>query len=341
MDQTEVRFRILKEYYEAEHAGSNVSLDVERLAESWGVTKRDIEFAVIYLVRGNLLRGEFVGGSDVPVVIGLTSTGIDAFERQASRVTQEVTTGNHNLASSTKSSSPDEDRLKFMTEVYRIYDESGPNVVSNMKEIGEKVGLGALAIEKVATWLADRGYIRWMSIGGGLSITPKGIDFMEKDRKARVPRPQIAAPSSNRIFIVHGHDASSKEELARILEKLGLTPVILHEQPQKGRVLIEKLEDHTSDVDYAFVLLTPDDVGSPLNAKPEQSRSRARQNVIFEFGYLMGKLGRERICCLYTGDIELPSDLEGIVYVPFEKSVHGAYEKIVTELRAAGYKLNP
>lgn len=180
-----------------------------------------------------------------------------------------------------------------------------------------------------------------MAIGGGLSITPRGIDFWERDRKTTGPRPQIAIPSSKRIFIVHGHDAASKEELARMLEKLGLIPVILHEQPQKGRVLIEKLEDHTSDVEYAFILLTPDDIGSQKDVKPEEGKPRARQNVIFEFGYLMGKLGRDRICCLYTGHVELPTDLEGIVYVPFDKSVHEAYEKIVTELRAAGYQLNP
>jgi len=257
MDQSELRLRILKEYYEAERDGRNVSLDVEGLAKSWGVTKREIEFGVIYLVRGNLLRGEFVAGTDVPVVLGLTSIGVDAYERQARRKTQVGTS------------------------------EEKPKASDTMKAM------------------------------------------------------QVATPSSNFIFIVHGHDAASKEELARILEKLGLVPVILHEQPQKGRVLIEKLEDHTSEVDYAFILLTPDDIGSQKDAKPEQAKPRARQNVIFEFGYLMGKLGRDRICCLYTGDIELPTDLEGIVYVSFNKSVHEAYEKIVAELRAAGYQLNP
>lgn len=245
-------------------------------------------------------------------------------------------------SSSNESANPDEDRLKFMKEIYQIYQESGPNVIVNMWKIGGKIGFERTATDKAATWLADHGYLRWMTAGGGLSITTKGIDFWERTQlsKSEMSKTPATKPTSNYIFIVHGHDAASKEELARILEKLGLSPVILHEQPEKGRVLIEKLEQHTSDVGYAFVLLTPDDVGSQKDAKPEELKPRARQNVIFEFGYLMGKLGRNRICCLYTGSVEQPTDLEGIVYVPFRDSVHEAYEKIVRELRAAGYQLS-
>jgi predicted nucleotide-binding protein len=145
-----------------------------------------------------------------------------------------------------------------------------------------------------------------------------------------------SSPPSSKVFVVHGHDTAAREELARILEKMDLQPVILHEQAEKGRVLIEKLEQHASDVGYAFILLTPDDVGSQKGWKGKP-KPRARQNVIFEFGYLMGKLGRRNICCLYSGGVERPSDIEGIVYVPFRKSVSEAYEKILKELRAAGY----
>jgi predicted nucleotide-binding protein len=145
-----------------------------------------------------------------------------------------------------------------------------------------------------------------------------------------------SSPPSTKVFVVHGHDSAARKKLAQILEKMGLQPVILHEQADKGRALIEKLEEDTSDVGYAFVLLTPDDVGSQKGRKGTP-KPRARQNVIFEFGYLMGKLGRQRICCLYSGGVERPSDIEGIVYVPFRKSVSEAYEKILKELRAAGY----
>jgi len=158
----------------------------------------------------------------------------------------------------------------------------------------------------------------------------------QEPQETSVAQVAPSGPPSKKVFLVHGRDSAARKELARILEKMGLEPVILHEQPEKGRVLIEKLEDHTSDVGYAFVLLTPDDVGSRKGSRGKAT-PRARQNVIFEFGYLMGRLGRRRICCLYTGAVERPSDIEGIVYVPFRKSVSEAYEKILKELRAAGY----
>lgn len=96
---------------------------------------------------------------------------------------------------------------------------------------------------------------------------------------------------SRRVFIVHGHDSAARESLARFVERLGVEAVILHEQAGRSRTIIEKLEDH-SDVDFAVILLTPDDVGA---AKADRAtlKPRARQNVILELGYFVGKLGRE------------------------------------------------
>lgn len=141
--------------------------------------------------------------------------------------------------------------------------------------------------------------------------------------------------SSKKVFIVHGHNEQYKSELARFLEKIGFEPIILHEQPSKGMTLIEKLEEY-SDVGYAFILLTPDDVGGQKG----KLLPRARQNVVFEFGMFVGKLGRDRVCCLYTGNVELPSDLEGLVYVQLKGSVNEVKLDIVKELRAAGYAVN-
>jgi predicted nucleotide-binding protein len=138
-----------------------------------------------------------------------------------------------------------------------------------------------------------------------------------------------------KIFIVHGHNDASKHELARILEKLGLEPIILHEQPNGGKTLIEKIEDNTSDVGFAFILLTPDD-------KCESNRrtdSRARQNVILELGYFMGKLGRARTCCLYKKGVKLPSDIHGIVYLEFEHNLKEIFVDICKELKQAQYKI--
>lgn len=142
---------------------------------------------------------------------------------------------------------------------------------------------------------------------------------------------------SKNIFVVHGHDSQAKSDLALILTRLGFNPIVLHEQPNEGMTLIEKLEKY-SDVGYAFILLTPDDVGNKKDNKGSML-PRARQNVVFEFGLFVGKLKRNRVCCLLTGDVEKPSDLEGLVYLPFNLSVHEIQLDIVKELRAAGYNV--
>lgn len=114
-----------------------------------------------------------------------------------------------------------------------------------------------------------------------------------------------------KIFIVHGQDDSLKDEVSIFLKKLDLQPIILHEQVNKGRTIIEKFEFYT-DVSFAIILYTPCDIGG--KSKDELS-SRARQNVVFEHGYLMSKLNRENICVLRKGDVEIPNDLAGTVYV--------------------------
>ena len=114
------------------------------------------------------------------------------------------------------------------------------------------------------------------------------------------PIPESGPPkSTNQVFVIHGHDESARESVARFLEKLELEPIILHEQPNKGRTIIEKFEDY-ADVRFAVVLLTPDDVGA-VKDRADDLRPRARQNVVFEFGFFIGKLGRERVCALGEG----------------------------------------
>lgn len=150
---------------------------------------------------------------------------------------------------------------------------------------------------------------------------------------------------SNKIFVVHGHAEQPKIELALLLTGLGLEPVILHEQPNQGMTLIEKLERH-SKVGYAFVLLTPDDVGCEASRLKGDAmftrgalRPRARQNVVFEFGRFAGLLGRNRVCCLYSGAVELPSDVQGLLYIRFTSSINECQAQIIRELRAAGYQV--
>lgn len=150
--------------------------------------------------------------------------------------------------------------------------------------------------------------------------------------------PEKLKSASNKIFIVHGNDGESKLELSVLLKDMGLEPIILHQQANKGKTVIEKFEEYAGEVNFAFVLFTPDDVGG----KDEQHlQSRARQNVILEFGYFLGKLGRKRVCCLYKKNIERPSDMEGLVYIPFDRNPRDSYLEIKKELTAAGYSLKP
>lgn len=136
-----------------------------------------------------------------------------------------------------------------------------------------------------------------------------------------------------RVFIVHGHDDKIKWDVSNFLRKLGLEPVILHEQANQGKTIIEKLESET-DVRYGIILYTPCDKGGTADCNFESMRFRARQNVILEHGYLMGKLGRNRVCALLDGDIEKPSDIDGVLYVPYQSG----WELVVgRELKRAGY----
>jgi predicted nucleotide-binding protein len=138
--------------------------------------------------------------------------------------------------------------------------------------------------------------------------------------------------NSRKVFLVHGHDEAVKLAVARFLEKLGLEPVILHEQPNKGQTVIEKFEAN-SDVGFAVVLLTPDDEGRAATGK--DLRPRARQNVILELGYFIGKLCRPRVCALYKEGVELPSDIHGVIYVPYD-GAGGWRLELARELKAAG-----
>lgn len=143
--------------------------------------------------------------------------------------------------------------------------------------------------------------------------------------------------SSNEVFIVHGRDDVSKLEIARYLEKLKIKPIILHEQANEGRTIIEKIESYTN-VKYGVVLYTPCDIGGLKENTYEQLKNRARQNVVFEHGYLIGKLGRKNVSALVKGNIEIPNDISGVVYISM--SGNGWKIDLAKELKAAGYEID-
>lgn len=158
-------------------------------------------------------------------------------------------------------------------------------------------------------------------------------------RLAPEPVDDSAVPKySRRVFIVHGHDAVLKTELARTLERLDFSPIILHEQPDRGQTILGKLSTEMADVGYAFVILTPDDVGA-VATDAARLQPRARQNVVFEHGLFAGRLAPARVCAIRRGDVEMPSDLHGVVYktVPVGSGIASIAIDIVNELKAAGY----
>lgn len=124
--------------------------------------------------------------------------------------------------------------------------------------------------------------------------------------------------TQSKVFIVHGHDDEAKTAVAKFVETLGLKPTVLDEQPSKGRTIIDKFEEQADEAGFAIVLLTPDDVGS--SKAIGERKPRARQNVIFELGYLLGGLGDKRVCVLYKEDVELPSGIRDVVYVPMDSA---------------------
>ena len=139
-------------------------------------------------------------------------------------------------------------------------------------------------------------------------------DYEEKVVTEKIINKTIDKNTSNNIFIVHGHDGELKEQVARLLDKLNIIPIILHEQPSAGKTIIEKIEKYSETTNFAIILYTPDDLTIDKD-KDKVTNYRARQNVILEHGFLMGKIGRSNIMTLVKGEIELPSDISGIVYI--------------------------
>lgn len=148
----------------------------------------------------------------------------------------------------------------------------------------------------------------------------------------------IKRNAGNKVFIVHGHDDVAKLDVAHTLANLQITPVILHEQASGGKTIIEKIEEYT-DVDFAVVLYTPCDFGRSKEEPKSQEKPRARQNVVFEHGYLIGKLGRDHVCALVKEDTVTPGDISGVVYIKMDEA--GAWKLgLGKEMKNAGLNID-
>lgn len=165
-------------------------------------------------------------------------------------------------------------------------------------------------------------------------------DGVAGSRLVLPPASALKKPSTanKKVFLVHGQDEEAKAIVARFISSCELDPIILHEQPNGGRTIIEKFEKE-ADVGFAVILMTADDVGGRRRGNGLESddlKLRARQNVVLELGYFAGRLGRERVAALKKGDIEMPSDVAGVVWTPMDTA--DAWKmSLARELKAAGY----
>lgn len=214
------------------------------------------------------------------------------------------------------------DRLK----VRLLKIKSSERPLAELRDIAQStIGRRLLFVYTAITVVNDDKYVT--------DITKDALKSVGEILKSNTAEIKLAPVEKNKVFIVHGRDDHAKTEAARFVEKLGFKAIILHEQASSGKTIIEKIEAHTN-VGFAIVLYTPCDIGCIAGEK--STKPRARQNVVFEHGYLIGKLGRHNVCALAKEDVEIPNDISGVVYIPFDS--HGAWHLAVAkEMRNSGY----
>ncbi len=242
-----------------------------------------------------------------------------------------------------------------------VNSQSPSPVRFNMAKIEKLTGLknntenegDLIRFLQTVDFLVDEGYLRCSSkhIRYGMNydlilqldqlvtITEKGKDKI----KSNLTQQNIKIHDNNKkVFIVHGHDDTAKLQVAYFLKTIGLEPIILHEQPNKGRTIIEKLNDHAQEVAFAVILLTPDDIGcakKEFDGDVQKLKPRARQNVVLELGLFIGLLGGKNVCALMKGAIEQPSDYNGVLYINMDES-DGWQIRLIKELNAANLDID-
>ncbi len=150
---------------------------------------------------------------------------------------------------------------------------------------------------------------------------------------AGAPTPSVSN-KGKRVFVVYGHDRAARDAVTNLIRKVELDPIVIAEEPTGGRTIIEAVE-HYGKADFAVVLFTPDDKGGTNGASPDNLRPRARQNVVLEYGYFVAALGRPNVCALCKEDVELPSDINGLLYIVMDPS-DAWLVKLAREMRSAG-----
>lgn len=209
------------------------------------------------------------------------------------------------------------------------------------EEYNHRIGIGCISMyepslgEKIGDLHKDIDdkIHRLDSIVERLELIPVSNQVKAESPSTNKPRKTI---DRNKIFVVHGHDNEAKLEVARFVERIGFEPIILHEQASGSKTIIEKIEAY-SDVGFGVVIYTPCDVGAK-SSDATNLNGRARQNVVFEHGFLIGKLGRPNVCPLVKGSVETPNDISGIVYTSMDNT--NWQLELAKELREAGYAVD-
>lgn len=173
-------------------------------------------------------------------------------------------------------------------------------------------------------------------VKGILGLSPNGTSSAQSTYQAK------GQNQNNKVFVVYGHDTDARTRLEAMLRRWGLEPLILDQLPSEGQTIIEKLESYTTDVHFAVVLATPDDMGHRA-AHSDESAYRARQNVVLELGMLLSQLGRKKVAILLRDqeNMERPSDIQGLIYIPFKDNLEKeAGLLLAKEMAAQGYSID-
>ena len=271
-------------------------------------TKEACEKIESQIEKGQVLRDQEIDSYDE-----MEKAGLDA--SNWSRYNRDLLTALFNKVS-------EDDYDKFYYQYQRLDDR-------DIDMIYERYG-----ISEALDYQKGEYYTNLKDSISGLEGILERLDLYTEPKSKSRPKSAFG----NDVFIVHGHDETAKLAMVNFVRTFDLNPIILDEKANEGQTIIEKFEAHADEAGYAIVLLTPDDVGARKDEK-EQLESRARQNVILELGYFMGKLGRKRVCVLHKEKVELPSDIYGILYVSMD-SPDEWRRKLATEMKQAGLPIN-
>jgi len=225
--------------------------------------------------------------------------------------------------------------MKYISDEENLYNFF---VNNGMKVTKNKGNIDLSAISTAGT------IINWYKKTGTILIQGSGIDRQNLEEQLNIFlnskfENKTTGKIKQKVYIVHGHDLASKEQLENLLYSWNLKPLVTQDRAPGGRTIIEALERDLSECDYCIVLLTPDDIGFSKESSEKAQRPRARQNVILELGIAIGKLGRDKILVLRKSEIEEPSDILGMIYESFNDHVSEIKDKIRKSLVKADIKI--